>query len=71
MLPIDPAKFAVAAERVIWRRDHGMEVFSFWDPNHARPTVDIFVRYVVPFADLWEESQLLDFEGVSIRVASI
>lgn len=71
MLPVDPRKLADPNERKTWSQERGMQVFSFWDPTHSRPSVDVFVNDVLPFDELWRESQLITLEDATIRVASI
>lgn len=71
MLPVDPALFSDATVRAAWRRDRGMQVFSFWDPTHTRPSVDLFVENPLPFDELWGASQIVALDGVDIRVADI
>lgn len=71
MVPVDPAQFADAAVRAAWRRERGMQVFSFWDPAHTRPSVDLFVENPLPFDELWNASQIIALDGISIRIARI
>jgi hypothetical protein len=71
MLPVPAQQFADPQIRASWRRDSAMQVFSFWDPTHSCPSVDVFVEDVVPFAELWAASQVVALEGVNIRIASI
>jgi hypothetical protein len=71
MLPVDPTQFADPTARAAWMRERGMQVFSFWDPTHTRPSVDLFVENPIPFEELWGAAQLVRLDGVDIRVASI
>lgn len=71
MLPVDPNGFANPAIRSGWQRDQHMQVFSFWDPTHSRPSIDLFVEEQMPFEELWNGSQIVALDGIDIRVASI
>ena len=71
MLPVNAQMFADAAVRGRWLRERQMQVFSFWDPQHTRPSVDVFIADVLPFEELWSDSRSIALDGVDIRVASI
>ncbi len=71
MLPVDAMQLADPAVRRIWREERGMQVFSFWDPTHSRPSIDIFVEPPIAFSDLWRDAVAVTLEGVSLRVASV
>ncbi len=69
--PVDARQFADEAVRERWRKDSGMRVLSFWDPQHRRPTVDLFADYPMEFELLFRDSLLLPLAMTSVRVASI
>ena len=69
--PLQPQDFTVESIRESWRIDKGMTVFSFWDPTHLRPSVDLFIRNPIPFPELWAESVTVELDAVPIRIASI
>jgi hypothetical protein len=69
--PVDPRQFADPAVREGWRRDSGMLVLSFWDPENRRPTVDLFVDYPMDFVLLFASSSLIPLTDAKIRVASV
>ena len=71
MLPLDSRQLADGEVRRKWRNERGMEVFSFWDPSHTRPAVDIVVEPPVAFEDLWRDAREFQLDGVALRVASI
>jgi hypothetical protein len=68
---VDPLHFAVAEVRERWIREKSMQVLNFWDITAAKPSVDVFVKDVIPFVDLWSDSQTIDYAGQPVRVASI
>jgi len=69
--PVDARLFADAGVRSRWKQDSGMLVLSFWDPEHRRPTVDIFSEYPMDFELLYRDSQLFPLTGTHVRVASL
>jgi hypothetical protein len=71
MLPVDAKQLADPAVRRIWREERGMQVFSFWDPTHSRPSIDIFVESPIAFADLWRDAIEVTLDGIPLRVASV
>lgn len=54
--PMDPRQFADAAVRERWRKESGMHVLSFWDPQNRRPTVDPFADYPMDFEVLFQNA---------------
>jgi len=48
-----------------------MKVFSFWDRDHRRPTIDVMLENPVPFGELYERSGQVTFRATYIRIASI
>jgi hypothetical protein len=71
MAPVDPLGFADVAQRSEWRKTRGMEVFSLWDPQNRRPTVDIFSQPPIPFEELWRDAVAVEVGTLTVRVASI
>lgn len=70
-LPVDPLQFADSSIRESWRKEKGMEVFSFYDPNNPMLTVDLFVHEPIPFDKLASRSERMDIDGVIVQVCSI
>ena len=71
MAPVDPALFSDETIRGQWQQLHGMQVFSLWDTENRRPTVDILLAPPVSFTELWRDAVDMTFRGVTVRVASI
>jgi hypothetical protein len=69
--PVDARQFADAAVRERWKRESGMLVLSFWDPQNRRPTVDLFAAYPMDFESLYRDSLLLPLATADVRVASV
>jgi uncharacterized nucleotidyltransferase DUF6036 len=69
--PVDPLAFADAEVRRNWIEEKGMTVFSFWDPQVPMREVDLFVEHPIPFAELWQRSELVHLDVTAVRIASI
>jgi hypothetical protein len=69
--PVDARQFAVPAVREKWRKESGMLVLSFWDPENRRPTVDLFADYPMDFERLLNDSLVLPLATTNVRVASL
>lgn len=69
--PVDARLFADKAVRERWRTESGMLVFSFWDPENRRPTVDLFADYPMDFELLYGDAVTVPLAGISVRVASL
>jgi hypothetical protein len=69
--PVDPLGLADDAIRSAWIEQRGMKVFSFWDRDHRRPTIDVMLDNPVPFGELYERSGQVTFRATPIRIASI
>jgi len=70
-LPVDASGFSDPAVRAGWISEHGMTVFSMWDPDDPLRSVDIFVEHPIDFEELWARSVVVDIDGTPARVASI
>ena len=69
--PVDPTQFADQAVRQSWQDQHNMQVFSLWDSENRRPTVDILLHSPVDFDSLWRDAVAMTFHGVTVKVASL
>lgn len=69
--PVEPSGFADPKTRTRWMAEHGMQVFSMWDPATPMRSVDLFADNPVDFEELWARSELLPLVGTTVRVASI
>ena len=71
LAPVDPLELANADRRREWQSQRNMQVFSFWDSTGSRPTVDVILNPVVPFAELWTDATSMTLGGLKVRVASV
>lgn len=70
-IPADPRGFADPVTRRGWIEDKGMRVLSFYDPEHNRPDVDIFVEYPLDFEELYGQADTLQLRRSACKVASV
>jgi predicted nucleotidyltransferase len=71
MAPVNPSHLADPAIRGRWQSERGMQVFSLWDSENRRPTLDILLHSIVPFDELWRDAVAMTLRGVTVKVASI
>ncbi len=69
-IPVRAEAFADPGQRAAWARDKHMVVFSLQD-TRGYVAVDLFVEYPMDFDGLWERSEIMQVEEISIRVASL
>ena len=70
-VPVDPEDFADERIRASWIRDKGMQVFSFFKPDDALLSVDVFADHPIDFESLYARSETCAVGDVSVRVVSI
>lgn len=70
-VPVQAMEFADASKREQWIKEKGIQVFSMYHPDQIGLTVDIFVRYPIPFDELWARYEVMDLDYVNVRVCSI
>ncbi len=61
-------QFADAAKRKEWIEQKGMTVFSFYNPADPMLTVDVFVHYPIPFADLLARAERMVIDNVPVYI---
>ncbi len=59
------------ATREQWRREKGMEVFSFVDPAQPMSLVDVFIEEKIPFQEIIKEIVRVTAKGITIPVVSL
>ncbi len=69
--PVDARLFAETKVRERWRKEFGMLVLSFWDPENRRPTVDLFADYPMDFELLYGDSVSVPLAATTVRIASL
>ncbi len=69
--PVKATDFADGETRRRWIDEKGMRVFPMHDPANSLRRVDLFVEHPIDFEELWAKSEVVEAQGVSIRIASI
>ena len=69
--PVKAADFADSSIRESWITEKGMVVFPMVDLKNPMRAVDPFARYPLDFDALWSRADVIDLNGIGVRVASI
>lgn len=70
-LPVPPEQFADPGVRRTWVEQRNLIAFTLHDPTDALREVDLLASSPVPFATLRAGADVLDVDGVPVRVASV
>ena len=70
-LPVPAAQFADADVRRSWVEERNLIAFTLHDVNDPLREVDLLATTPIPFVELRDRSDLLDVDGVRVRVASV
>ena len=70
-LPVPAAQFADADVRRSWVEERNLIAFTLHDVNDPLREVDLLATTPIPFVELRDSSDLLDVDGVRVRVASV
>ena len=68
--PVQAEDFLDPANRDQWKREKGMEVFSFVDPAQPLTIVDVFIEEKIPFHEIERDLVRITAKGVTIPVVS-
>ncbi len=69
--PVKAVDLLDPAARIQWKRDKGMEVFSFVDPGQPMTLIDVFIEEKIPFGEIMNELVRVTAKGISIPVVSL
>ncbi|WP_130014785.1 hypothetical protein [Serinicoccus sediminis] len=70
-LPVAPEQFADPDTRRTWVEERNLVAFTLHDPSDALREVDLLADIPLPFAALRTSSDIVDVDGVPVRVASV
>jgi hypothetical protein len=68
--PVQVEDFLDPVKRALWKREKGMEVFSFVDPAQPMTLVDVFVEEKIPFQEIERDLVRITAKGLTIPVVS-
>jgi len=69
--PVKAEDFLNPAIRERWKRENGMEVFSFVDPAQQMTLIDVFIEEKIPFREVLQEIVPMAAKGITIPVVSL
>ena len=69
--PVKAESLLDPAARGQWKREKGMEVFSFVDPAQPMSLIDVFIEEKIPFAEIAENLVSVTAKGITIPVVSL
>jgi hypothetical protein len=70
-VPVRPEDFLDPANRESWKREKGMEVFSFFKQDQSMSLIDVFIDEKIPFDEIKREMVHVSAKGITIPVVSI
>ncbi len=70
-VPVRAEDFLDPANRKTWKREKGMEVFSFFDQSRQMSLIDVFIDEKIPFEEIERDMVHVTAKGITIPVVSI
>ena len=68
--PVQAEELLDPAKRDQWKREKGMEVFSFVDPSQPMTLVDVFIEEKIPFHEVERDLIRITAKDMTIPVVS-
>ena len=69
--PVKAEALLDPATREQWKREKGMEVFSFVDPAQPMSLIDVFIEEKIPFGEIMKDLVRITAKGITIPVVSL
>lgn len=69
--PVKAEDMLDPATRGKWKREKGMEVFSFVDPGQPMTLIDVFIEEKIPFEEVMKDLMRVTAKGITIPVVSL
>jgi hypothetical protein len=69
--PVKSEDFLNPSIREGWKREKGMEVFSFVDPAQPMTLIDVIIEEKIPFREVMLEIVQMTAKGITIPVISL
>lgn len=70
-VPVKVEELGDPSKRKNWIDQKGMQVFSFFHPQKQMEIIDVFVKEIIPFAELYAERSVIKAGDVQIPIVSI
>ena len=69
--PVKAESLLDPALRTQWKREKGMEVFSFVDPGQSMTLIDVFIEEKIPIEEVMKDLVRVTAKGITIPVVSL
>lgn len=70
-IPVKTEELGDPVKRKNWIEQKGMQVFSFFHPHKQLEIIDVFVKEIIPFADLYAEKSVVRAGDVLVPIVSV
>ena len=70
-MPVKPEDFLDVAKRQLWKKEKGMQVFSFYNPSKPMELVDVFIDEPIDFCKAEKRRVVMKVKEIQIPVVSI
>ncbi len=69
--PVKAEDLLEPANRAAWKREKGMEIFSFVDPAQPMSLIDVFLEEKIPFQEIEKELVPITAKEITLPVVSL
>jgi len=70
-IPVKALDFVDASKREKWRKEKGMQVFSFFHLTRGYDLIDVFVYEPIKFNRAYKERKIINAKGLKIPIVSL
>jgi len=70
-VPVPLEAFASEIERLRWKTEKGMLVFTLYHPTRHQDVIDVFTHEPVPFEEAYARRRVFEAQGVPISVVGL
>ncbi len=69
-IPVELQELLEPEKREAWIREKNMVVFTLYNPQHEIEEIDIFIKEMIPFREIEEETLWMKVKDITIPVIS-
>jgi len=70
-VPVKAEDFIKPEKRRQWKKEKGMQVFSFYHPEKPMDLIDVFVDEPMPYEEVKRYKKVVEAKGIQIPVLSV
>lgn len=70
-VPVPLEAFASETERLSWKSEKGMLVFTLYHPTRHQDVIDVFTHEPIPFDEAYARRRVFEASGVPISVVGL